>query len=132
MNHHGSRLTSCEVVDRIDCLSCLTLGPPDELSPEALLDLLPAHLQEQFLSSLDTPEPSALLQSLLDSEELALDADRPWWLPVEDDTDAAGFVTRKAKRRDPPPMMTLPKEVLMMGISEEMGERMVYNVLAVA
>lgn len=29
-------------------------------------------------------------------------------------------------------MLELPKEVLMMGISEEMGERMVYNVLAVA
>lgn len=107
----------------------------DSLSPEALLELLPAHLREQFLSSLDTPEPSALLQSLLDSDELALQADTPWWLPTEDDVDSdpSGFISSpKGKRRGPPSMMTLPKEVLLMGISEEMGERMVYNVLAVA
>jgi len=39
---------------------------------------------------------------------------------------------RRGKRRQPPTLMELPKEVLMMGITEEMGERMVYNVLAVA
>ena len=74
------------------------------------------------------------MQSLLDSEELALEAEIPWWLPLEDDleSDQAGFVSRKGKRNEPPEAMTLPKEVMAMSISEEMGERMLYNVLAVA
>lgn len=74
------------------------------------------------------------MQSLLDSEELALEAEIPWWLPSEDDLEAdqAGFVSRKGKRNSPPMPMALPKEVLAMSVSEEMGERMVYNVLAAA
>ncbi|CED83206.1 Predicted Zn-finger protein [Phaffia rhodozyma] len=131
--------------DGLDELQALLEGSKlDNLSPEELLSLLPPSLRSEFISSISTNsnQPSAVIQTLLESEELSADAEAPWWMPVEgervgkvegDHEEEQGFLegaTARDKKKEThavPDMLNGP----IVKPTEAAAENLMYNILAI-
>lgn len=102
--------------------------------------MLPPELRSQFLASVATSsasaQPSAVLQTLLESAELRSAEHSPWWLA---DTDLGGALdldgpfeavrAPKASTRAPPELVQVPAGVRP---SVDVAQRVMFNIAAVA
>lgn len=100
------------------------------MPPEQLLELLPPHLKDQFLSAINSdPGSSSLLQTLLSSPALQDDAsERPWWINDESSNLEANDEVESAGKRPAPKRLILPQGLEP---SKDVAEKMIYNILSI-
>jgi hypothetical protein len=99
--------------------------------------MLPAEMRSQFLSSVasSSNQPSSIIQSLLESDELRNEEHSPWWLaaepeaPMDLDIPLEAVQIPKAPTRPPPEMVAIPAAVRP---TLEAARRVLFNVVAVA
>lgn len=99
--------------------------------------MLPPDLRSQFLSSVanSSSQPSSVIQSLLESDELRNEEHSPWWLEAEAatqmdlDIPPEAVQIPKAPSRPAPELVTVSTAVRP---SLEAAQRVLFNVVAVA
>lgn len=99
--------------------------------------MLPPDLRSQFLSSVanSSSQPSAVIQSLLELDDLRNEEHSPWWLeagtegPLDLGIPLQAVQVPQAPTRSPPELVAVPAAVRP---TLEAAQRVLYNVVAVA
>lgn len=93
--------------------------------------MLPPDLRSQFLSSVAnaSSQPSSVLQTLLESDELREEEESPWWLTPADGVQKIEEEGIRTTKRSIPPALVEAPDVRP---SSEVAKRVGYNIVAVA